>query len=128
VGSVESLPIPPENVLVTLTDVLHGEELELTKELKTAQRVGAVKRAAERLDDHGFGVEIRDVEHPYPPTKGIVDLADRVDAHAIVPSGRKRGAVRNPCSVASSSPSSRTLPDRWSSSTPRPTPSPHRRG
>lgn len=92
---VGSLPVVPGDVVVTLTHVLHGEELDVPRVLQSAQRVGAVKRAAEWLDEHGFGTEIRDVEHSYPPTKGIVGLADKIDADSIVLSGRKRSTIES---------------------------------
>jgi nucleotide-binding universal stress UspA family protein len=90
-----SLPTGDGGVVATLTHVLHGDELGVPRELKSAQSVGAVKHVREWLTEHGIETEIRDVEHPYPPTDGIVGLADHVDADAIVLSGRKRGAVEN---------------------------------
>lgn len=80
---------------MTLTHVLHGTELDTPREFKSAQRVGAVKHARDWLVDRGIETEIRDVDHPYPPTKGIVALAEKIDADAIVLSGRKRGAIEN---------------------------------
>lgn len=90
-----ALPNAAERVAVTLTHVLHGEELATTKELRSAQRVGAVAHAAEWLADQRVETEIRDVEYPYPPTKGIVALAEKIDADAVVLCGRKRGAIEN---------------------------------
>ncbi|WP_152040355.1 universal stress protein [Salinigranum salinum] len=92
---VASLPTAPDSVLATLTHVLHGEELQTPREFRSAQRVGAVRHAADWLAERGIETEIRDVEHPYPPTEGIVSLADAIDADAIVLSGRKRGAVES---------------------------------
>jgi nucleotide-binding universal stress UspA family protein len=92
---VASLPAAEDAVAVTLTHVLHGEELDTSREFRSAQNIGAVRHARDWLRDRGIETEIRDVEHPYPPTKGIVALADRIDADAIVLSGRKRGAVEN---------------------------------
>ncbi|WP_255198038.1 universal stress protein [Halorarius litoreus] len=90
---VASLPDAPSTVAVTLTHVLHGEELDTPPELQSAQRVGAVKRAREWLVDHGIETEIRDVDLLYPLKDGIISLAETIDADAIVLSGRKRGAV-----------------------------------
>lgn len=92
---VTTLPVAGDAVVVTLTHVLHGEELETPREFKSAQNVGAVRHVRDWLTDHGIETEVRDVEYPYPPTKGIVALADKIDADAIVLSGRKRGAVEN---------------------------------
>lgn len=92
---VESLPCAPSSVLVTLTHVLHGQELDTSREIQSAQRVGAVVRAREWLTDHGIETEIRDVEYPYPPKDGIVALAEKIEADAIVLSGRKRSAMEN---------------------------------
>lgn len=92
---VASLPADPGVVLATLTHVLHGRELGVSRELKSAQRVGAVRHAAAWLDEQGIATEVRDVEYPYPPTRGIVELAERIDADGIVLSGRKRGAIEN---------------------------------
>jgi nucleotide-binding universal stress UspA family protein len=79
--------------VVTLTHVLHGQELEVPREIRSAQHVEAVLRAKEWLADHDIDTEIRDVEHPYPPTDGIIALAEKIDADAIVLSGRKRSAI-----------------------------------
>lgn len=92
---VASLPGATDTVTVTLTHVLHGPELNTPREFKSAQRVGAVRHARDWLVDRGIETEIRDVDHPYPPTKGIVALAEKIDADAIVLSGRKRGAIEN---------------------------------
>ncbi|WP_380675995.1 universal stress protein [Salinigranum sp. GCM10025319] len=88
-----SLPHASESVLVTLTHVLHGRELDTPRELRSAQRVGAVQTAREWLTEHDIESEIRDVEFPYPPRDGILALADKIDADAIVLSGRKRSAI-----------------------------------
>lgn len=90
---VGSLPNASAAVRVTLTHVLHGEELDTPPKLQSAQRVAAVKRAREWLTEHDIETEIRDVEHPYPPRDGIIGLAEKIDADAIVLSGRKRGAI-----------------------------------
>lgn len=94
-GYVAALPVGATPTVATLTHVLHGEELETTREFRTAGSVGTVRHAREWLRDRGIDVEVRDVEYPYPPTRGIVSLADAVDADAIVLGGRKRGAVQN---------------------------------
>lgn len=91
---VGSLP-GASSVLVTLTHVLHGQELDTSREIQSAQRVGAVIRAREWLTDHGIETEIRDVDYPYPPKKGLLALAEKIDADAIVLSGRKRSAVES---------------------------------
>lgn len=90
-----SLPAAGDAVVVTLTHVLHGVELDTSREFRSAQNIGAVRHVRSWLTDHGIETEIRDVEHPYPPTKGIIELADKIDADAIVLSGRKRGAIEN---------------------------------
>lgn len=92
---VNSLPNASKVVLATLTHVLHGSELEASRELQSAQRVGAVQAAHEWLTEHNIEAEIRDVEHPYPPRDGILSLAEKINADAIVLSGRKRSAVES---------------------------------
>ncbi|WP_336360660.1 universal stress protein [Haladaptatus sp. ZSTT2] len=92
---VNSLPNATETVMVTLTHVLHGTELEASRELQSAQRVGAVQAAHEWLTEHNIEAEIRDVDHPYPPRDGILALADKINVDAIVLSGRKRSAVES---------------------------------
>ena len=90
-----SLPGGDDAVVVTLTHVLHGEELETSREFRTAQNIGTVRHVRDWLTDHGIETEIRDVEYPYPPTRGIIALADKIDADAIVLSGHKRGVIES---------------------------------
>ncbi len=90
---VASLPSAVDTVVVTLTHVLHGKDLSAPRQLRSAQRVSAVRRTDEWLADNGISTEIRDVDDPYPPSTGIIGLADKIDADAIVLSGRKRSAI-----------------------------------
>ena len=92
---IASLPSAAETVEVTLTHVLHGKDRDAPQELRSAQRVRAVRRAAEWLTYRGISTEIRDVDEPYPPRAGIIGLADKTDADAIVLSGRKRSAIES---------------------------------
>lgn len=88
---VELLPNAPTSVEATLTHVLHGEELQASRELRTTQRIGTVAHAREYLTDLGIPVQVMDAGDPYPPTKSILTLADTIDADLIVLGGGMHG-------------------------------------
>lgn len=90
---VASLPDATTTVTATLTHVLHGEELEASRDLRTAQRVGAVIHARDYLEERGVAVRITDVDEPSPPTNGIVALGDELDADLIVLGGGMHGFI-----------------------------------
>lgn len=92
---VASLPNAPARVEATLTHVLHGEELSAPRNIRTAQRVGTVMHARDYLRDNGVAVRIMDADDPYPPAKGIVALADKIDADLIVLGGGMHGFLDN---------------------------------
>lgn len=81
---VASLPNAPATVTATLTHVLHGEELNTSREFRSAQRIGTAIHARDYLEAHDIPVQIMDVDEPFPPAEGIVALADRLDADLIV--------------------------------------------
>ena len=84
---VASLPNAPATVTATLTHVLHGEALNTSREFRSAQRIGTVVHARDYLRGHDISVQIMDVDEPFPPTNGIVALANKVDADLIVLGG-----------------------------------------
>ncbi|WP_411965186.1 universal stress protein [Haloferax sp. YSMS24] len=84
---VASLPNAPTTVTATLTHVLHGGELNTSRQSRSAQRIGTVVHVRDYLDTHGVSVQIMDVDEPFPPTKGIVALANKLDADLIVLGG-----------------------------------------
>lgn len=88
---VASLPNAPARVTATLTHVLHGEELNTSREFRSAQRIGTVIDAREYLEAHDVTVQVIDVDEPFPPTDGIVALANRLDADLIVLGGGMHG-------------------------------------
>lgn len=84
---VASLPNASTRVETTLTHVLHDDELSVSRDLLTAQRVGTVVHTRDYLRDNNVAVQIMDTDEPYPPTKGILALADKIDADLIVLGG-----------------------------------------
>lgn len=88
---VASLPNASTSVAATLTHVLHGEELDTPRELRSAQRVETVVDARDYLKENDISVQIMDVDDPSPPTKGILALADKLDADLIVLGGGMHG-------------------------------------
>lgn len=91
---VASLPNASTTVSVTLTHVLHGEELAVSRELRTAQRVGAVLRAREFLESKDVTVQVMDVDVPAPPDGGILALGNKLNAEHSVPGGNITGSSR----------------------------------
>ena len=90
---VASLPNAPATVTATLTHVLHGEELNTSREFRSAQRISTVVHARDYLTAREIPVQIMDVDEPFPPTDGIVALADKVDADLIVMGGGMHGLI-----------------------------------
>lgn len=76
-----------------MTHVLHDEELDTPRDLQTAQRVETVVDAREYLEAHDIPVQVVDADHLHPPTKGILGLADEVDADLIVLGGGMHGLL-----------------------------------
>jgi nucleotide-binding universal stress UspA family protein len=84
---VAGLPLDGE-VEVVLTHVLEGVGADVPEAMQTPDRVDAVRRARETLDDEDIDVAVREASGP--PTDGITELADEIDADEIVMGGRKR--------------------------------------
>lgn len=84
---VAGLPDAAASVEATLTHVLHGEEMRTSREGRSAQRIGTVKHVRKHLEGAGVTVAVRDVEYPSPPPKGILALADTIDADLVVLGG-----------------------------------------
>lgn len=92
---VASLPDAAAAVEAVLLFVFHGEHDELPEELErfgSPQRVGAVRRASEYLEEHGVDVTLR--EDSGDTAEDVIDLADREDVDLIVLGGRKRSPAQ----------------------------------
>lgn len=80
----------PAPVVDRLSGPAHGEADELPEELKqfgSPQRIDAVRRATEYLDEHGVTVTRR--EDSGDTAQDVVDLADSEDVDLSVLGGRK---------------------------------------
>lgn len=91
---VTSLPTASEDIEVILLFVFDGELTELPDDLSqigSAQRVGAVRRAKEHLEEHDIDVTIH--EQSGEAAAAIVDVADDESVDLIVLGGRKRSAA-----------------------------------
>lgn len=87
-GYVTGLPLDGDEVEVVLTHVLEGVDADVPETMQTPDRVDAVRRARETLEDEGIDVTVRGAGGP--PTDGIIELADEIDADKIVMGGRNR--------------------------------------
>jgi len=88
---VASLPNAATEVEAILLFVFHGEADELPEELKrygSPQRIDAVRRAIEYLEEHDVDVTIR--EDSGDTAQDVVDLADSEAVDLVVLGGRKR--------------------------------------
>lgn len=88
---VASLPNAATAVEAILLFVFHGETEEMPEELKqfsSVQRVGAVRKAMEYLEDHGVAATMR--EDSGDTAEDIIRIADSEDVELIVLGGRKR--------------------------------------
>lgn len=85
---VAGLPLDNDEVKIVLTHVIEGVGEDVPKAMRTPGRVDAVRRAQERLEDEGLDVAVREASGP--PTEGITELAEEIDADEIVMGGRKR--------------------------------------
>lgn len=92
---VAALPDPAETVTATLTHVLHDEELDAQRELRSAQRVGAVVHARDYLEENSVPVQIVDVDELSSPALGILTLGDKLDADLIVLGGGMHGFLED---------------------------------
>lgn len=91
---VAGLPAASSEVSAHLLFVFGGEGQDLPAELerfKSADRIGAVRRARKRLEEAGVDVEVYDQSGT--PVDIILDEADAHDADLIVMGGRKRSPV-----------------------------------
>ena len=87
------------DVEVTVTHALTGEELDAPDAMQSTERIGTVKRVREHLEEHGYDVTIGEISQP--PSEGIIDLADDIDADHIVLGGRKQSpAARSSSGVS----------------------------
>jgi nucleotide-binding universal stress UspA family protein len=88
---VTSLPHAADAVTATVLFVFHGEIEELPEDLRqfgSAQRVGAVRRVVEHLEEHDVDVEIRDDSGD--SAEDILRTAEEDDVDLIALGGRKR--------------------------------------
>lgn len=88
---VTSLPDAAASVEAILLFVFHGEGKSLPDELKpfkSASRIGSVRRARERLEDHD--VEYTILDESGDTVSDILAEAERFDVDVIVLGGRKR--------------------------------------
>ena len=92
---VAGLPAASTQVETLLTHVLHDEELETTRESRTAQRIGTVVHARDTLRERGVGVRVVDADDVSRPARAIVDLADRFDVDLIVLGGGMHGLLED---------------------------------
>lgn len=91
---VASLPDAQASVESTLTHVLHDEELDAPRDIRSAQRVGTVVHARDYLRERDIDVQVMDAEEP-SPTDGIVALADEIDADLVVLGGGMHGFIED---------------------------------
>lgn len=92
---VAGLPAASTHVEALLTHVLHGEELEATRESRTAQRIGTVVHARDKLHERGIEVRVVEAEEVSRPTEAIVGLADHYDVDLIVLGGGMHGLLED---------------------------------
>jgi len=85
---VTGLPLVGDDVEVTVTHALHGEELEAPDAMRNPGRVSTVRQVRDALEDAGIDVAVGEIGQP--PAEGIVDLADDIDADLLVLGGRKQ--------------------------------------
>lgn len=91
---VASLPAAADEISVRMLFVFSDEGEDLPDELsrfKTADRIGSVRRAKERLASADVDVEV--AEESGRPAPLILEEADAFDADLIVLGGRKRSPV-----------------------------------
>ncbi|MFW6449168.1 MAG: universal stress protein [Halobacteriota archaeon] len=91
---VANLPSASSEVSVHLLFVFGGEGQDLPDELerfKSVDRIGAVRRARNRLEEAGIDVEVYDQSGT--PSDVIMDEAEARDVDLIVMGGRKRSPV-----------------------------------
>jgi len=84
---VTSLPAA-ESAVEAVVLFVFGDDIDATDVPKTATRVGSVRRASERLTDHGVAVTV--LEDSVDTVDSILDRAEEHDVDAIVMGGRKR--------------------------------------
>ena len=88
---VTDLPDAEESVEAILLFVFTGDSDDLPAEMqqfKTADRIQSVRRARDRLQDHGVETVVRDDSGD--TTDDIIHEAEEYDVDAIVLGGRKR--------------------------------------
>lgn len=91
---VADLPAADEAIEAILLFVFDESDEEIPDEYKrfnTATRVGAVRRAHERLEEAGVDADVLDDSGD--PAERILKVAEERDVDAIVVGGRKRSAV-----------------------------------
>ena len=91
---VASLPDASTTVEAILLFVFHEEGADIPADLqrfKSAHRIGSIRRAKERLDDHD--IEYRIIDESGDTVDDILSEADRFDVDSIVLGGRKRSPV-----------------------------------
>lgn len=81
--------------MATLTPDLQKGELDAPRELRSAQRVGAVVQPRDYLADRDNDVQITDIHEPSPPERGNIALAEKIDADLIVLGGGRHGFIDN---------------------------------
>lgn len=90
---VADLPDAGETVEAIIVYVFH-DDVDVPEEvqgIKTASRVGSVRRAREYLEERDVDVQL--VDEGGDTVRDILDQAERWDVEAIVLGGRKRSAV-----------------------------------
>lgn len=85
---VSNLPESAEEVVAHVVHTLHGEEREVPEAMRRADRVAAVRRALDYLEEKNVTAKAQDISEPVADS--IIDLADDLDADLIVVGGRKR--------------------------------------
>lgn len=84
---VASLP-EASSAVEAIVLFVFGDEGDVTEVPKTATRVASVRRARERLTQHG--VEVTVLEDSVDTVDSVVDWAEEYDVASIVMGGRKR--------------------------------------
>ncbi|WP_440991974.1 universal stress protein [Haloarchaeobius baliensis] len=92
---VAGLPAASSRVEVLLTHVLHGEELEASRDGRTAQRIGTVVHVRDTLRERGVEARVVEAEEVSRPVEAIVDLADHYAVDLIVLGGGMHGLLED---------------------------------
>ncbi|MFB6142258.1 MAG: universal stress protein [Halorientalis sp.] len=88
VSFVADMPCASTELRATLTHALGSAEQEAPEPMRHPGRVKTVRDARDDLEDAGVEVQLSEISAP--PSRGILSLAEELDADLIVMAARKR--------------------------------------